>query len=80
MAARALELRARLQASGLSQRAVARGIGVDSGHVSRVLRGIVASAPVQRQIEMFLIQRDQEQQAWLRRQLADLDGGRGGTE
>lgn len=76
MAAAAQGLQQRLAALGLSQRELARAIGADASTVSRLLRGITVSAPVQRQIEMFLIQRDQEQQAWLRRQLEGLDGGR----
>lgn len=64
----------------LSQRAVARAIGADPGHVSRVLRGIVTSAPVDRKIEAFLTGAEQHGRAaaetWLRRQLQGLDGGR----
>jgi DNA-binding Lrp family transcriptional regulator len=63
----------------ISQRALARAIGADPGHVSRVLRTIETSAPVTRRIEAYLDGREQEHrraEAWLRRQLEGLDGGR----
>jgi transcriptional regulator with XRE-family HTH domain len=60
MAAAADGLQPRLAALGLSQRALARAIGKDPGHVSRVLRGIVTSAPVTRRIEAYLDGREQD--------------------
>jgi transcriptional regulator with XRE-family HTH domain len=79
MAAAADGLQHRPAALGLSQRALARAIGKDPGHVSRVLRGIVTSAPVTRRIEAYLAGREQDHrrtEAWLRRQLEGPDGGR----
>ena len=73
------ELLARIHRLGISQNAVARGIGAHSGDVSRVLREIVTSAPMLRRIDAHLDGREEDQrraEAWLRRQLEGLDGGR----
>ena len=58
MAARAQGLQERLATLSCSKRQLARAIGADPGTVSRVLRGIVTSAPVQRKIEAFLAQKE----------------------
>jgi plasmid maintenance system antidote protein VapI len=50
----------RIHALKISQKAVARGIGAHSGDVSRVLRGIVTSAPMTRRIDAFLDAREEE--------------------
>jgi hypothetical protein len=48
------DFQARLDALGISQRAMARALRRDPGHVSRVLHGFVTSAPMLRKVETFL--------------------------
>ena len=48
------EVKERLEALGLSQNALARGIRKDSGHVSRVLRRMDTSAVVLRRAQRWL--------------------------